>query len=172
MWVSGTCISEQTWRSCVHPPSPPRDNPRAPFLPSQAKRPRSTSSTRILAIPSLCSAGAGLFRTMALLQLLCSPDCRSNCLHLLWAVSHAPFSCLLPQPQYSHTRNTPPTHTLLEFLSCAASASQEICSALFSRFLTVFKGLLIPVCLKNAEHSLPYSFSALPSVSQSAPVGL
>lgn len=109
-------------------------------------------------------SGSRPFQDHGLLQLLCNP----NCLHLLWAVSRAPFSCLLPQPQYFHTRNTPPAHTLLEFLSYTASASQEICSALFSRFLSVFKRSLIPVCLKNAEHSLLCSFSAFPSFCKPA----
>lgn len=47
----------------------------------------------------------------------------------------------------------------------------EISTAPCCRFPTVFKGLLIPACTKNAERSLPHSSSPFPSVSQAAPVG-
>lgn len=47
----------------------------------------------------------------------------------------------------------------------------EIYTAPCCRFPTVFKGLLIPACTKNAERSLPHSSSPFPSVSQAAPVG-
>lgn len=79
---------------------------------------------------------------------------------------HAPFCCLPAQALcFPPGTRAPPAQTLVEFLSLSASLSQENGSALFSRFPTAFKGLLTPVCFKNADHSLLGSLFAFPAVA-------
>lgn len=101
---------------------------------------------------------------MALLQVLCSPN--SKCLPCC-----EPFPCTLLLPPCSGTllsprnQGSPSPDTSGVSLSLSASLSQENGSALFSRFPTAFKGLLTPVCFKNADHSLLGSLFAFPAVA-------
>lgn len=91
--------------------------------------------------------------TKALLQLLCSPNCKSN------SSSGQEQFPMHPQTQYS-------PYTVGVYYT--ATASQETCTALINRFLTGSKGLLIPDCFKKCR-VFSHTFSSFPSVSQSAP---
>lgn len=113
-------------------------------------RPRSTSSLWILAIH--CSHSAGVAWKEPWLCYNCFVAPTSKCLacceplpmHPFAAssLSHTAFTSeMLPQPRHFWS------------FSYTASLSQENSSALFSRFLTAFKGLLIPVCFKNTALS-------------------
>lgn len=90
----------------------------------------------------------------------------SKCLACCEPFPMHPFAASSLSHTCFHIRSVPPAQTLLEFLSLTASLSQENCSALFSGFLTAFKGLLTPVCFKNAEHSLSCSLFAFPALGQ------
>lgn len=100
-----------------------------------------------------CSHSAGVAWKEPWLCYNCFVAPTSKCLACCEPLPMHPFAA----SSLSH-RNAPPAQTLSEFLSYTASLSQENCSALFRRFLTAFKGLLIPVCFKNTEHPLPCSF--------------
>lgn len=115
----------------IHPSPPP--------LTPQAQKPVSRSS-----MSHIDTAEVGLFMTTALLQLLCSSNCSSN------SLSGWEQFLVHPQPQHS-------PYTV--GVSYTAIASQETCTALFNRFLTGCKGLLMPVCLIKCR-VFSYSFSS------------